>query len=241
MEWLKEELFLIPNWAWIAIFAGVACVLMAIIIVACKKGSKSKNTPEPVLMPANEEKAENTEAETVKEETVTEPVREEPVVSAEAVEVQPEPVVEEAKKEEKPVENKPAAKKTTTAAKPTAAKTTATKTTAAKPASAKTTATKTTAAKPAAAKTTATKTAAAKTTAKTETKPEPTSVEDDGDVKIYHIAKRAEDKKWEVKAEGADKALKLFFTQTEAIDYARKTSGKRRIIVHKESGGTREV
>ena len=99
MEWLKEELFLIPNWAWIAIFAGVACVLMAIIIVACKKGSKSKNTPEPVLMPANEEKAENTEAETVKEETVTEPVREEPVVSAEAVEVQPEPVVEEAKKE----------------------------------------------------------------------------------------------------------------------------------------------
>ena len=30
---------------------------------------------------------------------------------------------------------------------------------------------------------------------------------------VYHISKRTEDRKWQVKAEGAAKALKLFWTQ----------------------------
>ena len=100
-------------------------------------------------------------------------------------------------------------------------------------------------AKPAVQKT-APKTTAAKSTAKTapvkkEVKPAPNA--EDPAPKVYHISKRKEDKKWQVKAEGADKALRLFFTQAEAIEYAKKVAGNQegRIVVHKESGGFRKL
>lgn len=196
LDFFKQEVFLLPNWAWFAIAGAIALLLIAIIIVACcaKKGDKAKsdeNAPEPVLMPGEEaEKEEKVEkVEEVKEEQPA-PVEE------------PEPVLVEEPVEEK----KPAAKKTT-ATKP-AAKTTATKTTASK-----------------------------KTTTKTAAKP---AAADGDDVKTYHISKRT-DKKWEVRLDGGDKALKLFFTQKEAIDYVRKLSGKKKILVHKEDGGVREV
>ncbi|MDE7439864.1 MAG: DUF2188 domain-containing protein [Clostridia bacterium] len=250
LDWFKESMFLIPNWAWIAIILGIACLLMAIIIVACvKKGDKSKeNSAEPVPMPAEEVKAEE-----VKEEKVTEEVAAEPEPVAEPV-AEPEPVLVE----EEPVK-KPAAKKTTTAKK-----TTATKSTETKSASTKTTAAKTTAKKEepkAAAKTTAAKSTTAKakneetkTAATAEKKEQPKTAAkpaaktatakagagNEDDVKIYHISKRY-DKKWEVRLDGGEKALKLFFTQKEAIDYVRKVSGKKKILVHKEDGGVREV
>ena len=52
---------------------------------------------------------------------------------------------------------------------------------------------------------------------------------------VYHISKRAEDRKWQVKAEGASKALKLFWTQKEATEYARTVAGNKegRIVIHK--------
>lgn len=209
LEWLKQEMWLIPNWAWFAIFIGVACLIIAIVIIACcvnKKGDKTEgeNTPEPVLMLPEAEKEE------VKEEKVEEKV-EEPVA-------EPEPVPVE--------EEKPAAKKTTT--KTSASKTT--KSAAAKPAEKKEE-------KPAA-KTTSTKTTATKSTVKPAAKA--ADKKDDDEVKVYHISKR-EDKKWQVRIDGGDRALKLFFTQKEAIDYTRQISGKKRILVHKEDGGVREV
>ena len=61
--------------------------------------------------------------------------------------------------------------------------------------------------------------------------------------KTYHISKRKEDNRWQVKAEGADKALKLFLTQDEAIAFAKKTAGNQdaRIVIHKEDGSFRRL
>lgn len=219
LEWFKEEVFLMPNWAWFAVIGGVALILIAVIIIStCRKSDKSKTSPEPVLMPAQKESAADTK-EAVKEEEAPAPVEETPAVAEQPVE-EVKPV------EEKPAAKKPAAKKAATvkaeepAAKP-AAKKAAPKKTAEAPAEEK----------PAAKKTAPKKTEAVKAT--------PAADKSD-EVKVYHISKR-EDKKWEVRIEGGDKALKLFFTQKEAIDYTRKISGKKRIIVHKEDGGSREV
>ncbi len=232
LDWLKLESFILPNWAWIAIFAGVAVVLITVIIIACKKGDKQKNGEsrnEPVLMLNDAEQSKMLAEQPEK----TEQADAEPAPSTE-----PEPVLVG----EEPVkEKKTAAKKTASAKKAGADKKVAekeepkvsAKSTAAK---AKNEETKT-AAKPAEKKEEP-KTAAKSSTAKT-TAGKAVAKSDD-EVKIYHISKRT-DKKWEVRLDGGEKALKLFFTQKEAIDYARKTSGKKRIIVHKEDGGTREV
>ncbi len=60
---------------------------------------------------------------------------------------------------------------------------------------------------------------------------------------VYHISKRKEDRKWQVKAEGAAKALKLFWTQEEAIEYAKSVAGNQegRIVIHKEDGSFRKL
>ena len=76
-------------------------------------------------------------------------------------------------------------------------------------------------------------------------KPEPKAVkpEPKDDDMVYHISKRKEDRKWQVKAEGASKALKLFFTQDEAIAYAKSVAGNQegRIVIHKEDGSFRKL
>lgn len=61
--------------------------------------------------------------------------------------------------------------------------------------------------------------------------------------KVYHISKRKEDNRWQVKASGATKALKLFFTQAEAIEYAKSVASNQdgRIIIHKEDGSFRKL
>lgn len=116
---------------------------------------------------------------------------------------------------------KPAAKTAVKTAKPVAddaAATTAATTTAEKPKTAK----------PAPAKPAAKTTAA--NTAKTSGK-------------VYHITKRKEDGKWQIKAEGAEKAIKLFKTQKEAIEYCKTLAGNQdaSIMVHKEDGSFRKV
>ena len=92
---------------------------------------------------------------------------------------------------------------------------------------------------------TAAKTSASKSSsAKSSTSKSSAANEDNGSAgKVYHISKRKEDNKWQVKAEGADKALRLFFTQADAIQYAKKVAGNQdgRIVVHKESGGFRKI
>lgn len=61
--------------------------------------------------------------------------------------------------------------------------------------------------------------------------------------KVYHIAKRKSDGKWQVKAAGAEKALKLFDTQAEAIEYAKQVAGNQeaKIMIHKEDGSFRRL
>lgn len=73
-------------------------------------------------------------------------------------------------------------------------------------------------------------------------KPVKPAVKDAPDM-VYHISKRKEDRKWQVKAEGAAKALKLFWTQDEAIDYAKSVAGNQegRIVIHKEDGSFRKL
>lgn len=61
--------------------------------------------------------------------------------------------------------------------------------------------------------------------------------------KTYHIAKRKEDGRWQVKAAGGSKAIKLFNTQAEAIDYAKVLADNQeaRFVIHKEDGSFRRL
>ena len=61
--------------------------------------------------------------------------------------------------------------------------------------------------------------------------------------RVYHISYRKEARKWQVKAVGDTKALKLFWTQAEAIEYAKSVAGKQegRIVIHKEDGSFRKL
>ncbi|MDD3232619.1 MAG: DUF2188 domain-containing protein [Candidatus Methanomethylophilus sp.] len=57
--------------------------------------------------------------------------------------------------------------------------------------------------------------------------------------KIWHITKRAEDGKWQIKAEGALRATKLFNTKTEAEEYVKTLKANNegsRIVSHKKDG-----
>jgi hypothetical protein len=57
--------------------------------------------------------------------------------------------------------------------------------------------------------------------------------------KVWHITKRDEDGKWQVKAEGAEKATKLFRTKAEAEDYVKTLKNNNegsRVVSHKKTG-----
>lgn len=60
--------------------------------------------------------------------------------------------------------------------------------------------------------------------------------------KKYHVSLHP-DGKWQVKAEKADKALKLFDTQKEAIAYAKKVADNQdgNIAIHKTNGQMRKT
>lgn len=59
--------------------------------------------------------------------------------------------------------------------------------------------------------------------------------------KNYHISKR-DDGKWQVKLAGGEKAIKLFDTQAEAIDYAKTVADNQEgnITIHKRDGKIRK-
>jgi len=57
--------------------------------------------------------------------------------------------------------------------------------------------------------------------------------------KVWHITKRAEDGRWQVKAEGASKATKLFRTKAEAEEYVKTLVNNNegsRVVSHKKDG-----
>lgn len=183
-----QEIWLLPNWAWFVIFIGVACLLIAAILVTCLLIKNKRAEAAPA-----EEKSEAAEEE-----------------KPESKEESKEEVKEEVKAEEK----KPA--------KDSEKKAASTKSTA---------------------KTSDEKSTAKSTTAKKEEKSEVKEESAASEIKVYHISKRKEDGKWQVKAEGADRALRLFFTQADAIAYAKKVAGNQagRIVIHKEGGGFRKI
>lgn len=60
--------------------------------------------------------------------------------------------------------------------------------------------------------------------------------------KNYHISKRAEDGKWQVKFANGQKAIKLFDTQAEAITYAKSLAESQDglVTIHKVDGKIRK-
>ena len=61
--------------------------------------------------------------------------------------------------------------------------------------------------------------------------------------KVYHITKRMSDGKWQIKFNKGKKAIKLFDTQMQAIDYAKALaqSQEASIMIHKEDGTFRKL
>ena len=60
---------------------------------------------------------------------------------------------------------------------------------------------------------------------------------DDDSTRVYHVAKR-EDGMWQVKFAGGEKAIKLFKTQKEALEYSRKMTKNQKgtMLVHNSRG-----
>ena len=60
--------------------------------------------------------------------------------------------------------------------------------------------------------------------------------------KVYHVSKRKQDGKWQVKAAGGAKAIKLFDLQKDAIEYAKNLANNQdaRVVVHKVDGSFRK-
>ena len=61
--------------------------------------------------------------------------------------------------------------------------------------------------------------------------------------KVYHITKRKTDGKWQIKFNNGKKAIKLFDTQVQAIDYAKALAQNQEasIMIHKEDGTFRKL
>ena len=60
------------------------------------------------------------------------------------------------------------------------------------------------------------------------------------DYRNYHVAKR-EDGKWQVKYAGGEKAIKLFDTQKEAMEYTKKMAANQggSVLLHNSKGANK--
>lgn len=69
-------------------------------------------------------------------------------------------------------------------------------------------------------------------------KPEPPEKEY---ARTYHVVKRKEDGKWEVKFAYGQKAIKLFDTQKEALEYSKKMAKNQgaSLLVHNSKGANK--
>ena len=65
----------------------------------------------------------------------------------------------------------------------------------------------------------------------------PAAKKEKPDHRNYHVVKRA-DGKWEVKFAGGEKAIKLFATQKEAVEYTKKMAENQggSVLVHASKG-----
>lgn len=218
-----EELlkFVQANLTWIIIGAAVLLALIVIIViiaVAVKKSKAKKaerNDAPPVAM-------EETKSYEPAEEKVSEPVAEEPADEpADEPAEEPAPVVAEEPQEEKPAAK--AGNKEPVPMKPVQPKQTKS---AKEPVPVKKAEKPVVTVKPVAKPAPAAKT-------------EPKVYEN----KVYHISKRKEDGRWQIKIEGGAKAIKLFNTQAEAMDYGKTLAQNQdaRIMLHKVDGSFRKL
>lgn len=241
-------------WGWTAIAVVAIIILIVIIVLIARSGKKqkrAKSSPvrnESVGEKRAVERKESDNAYAVERENVTDD--EEPVAAAEPAKSKEEPVREPEKKvEPKPVQNalksepkneaKPAQKAETKSAPKTEPKPKA----AAKSAQKSAPKSETKSAPKSEAKPKPVQKAEPKPKATTDSAAKPAPAKAADPVKTYHIAKRKEDGRWQVKAAGASKAIKLFLTQSEAIDFAKKTAENQdaRIVIHKEDGTFRRL
>ena len=72
---------------------------------------------------------------------------------------------------------------------------------------------------------------------KSTTKIHPPKKATDDSKRVYHVSKR-EDGKWQVKFAGGEKAIKLFKTQKEALDYSKEMTKNQKgaLLLHNSKG-----
>lgn len=209
----------LPIWAWIVIAAVVLILIIVIAVVAAKahRAKKEQTEEEELSAPAEEV------------QPVTEPVQDE---EAAPVTVKEEPAPAEKTVQEETAKPAPApapAQKAPAQQKPLQQKAEQAKPAAAKPAPA---------AKPVQ--------KAEKPSEQPEEQPAVQSAyvpQAAGQTKVYHITKRKSDGKWQVKFNNGKKAIKLFDTQNQAIDYAKALAQNQEagIMIHKEDGTFRKL
>lgn len=205
----------LPIWAWIVIAAVVLILIIVIAVVAAKahRAKKEQTEEEELSAPAEEV------------QPVTEPVQDE---EAAPVTVKEEPAPAEKTVREEPAKPAPA-QKAPAQQKPVQQKAEQAKPAAAKPAPA---------AKPVQ--------KAEKPSEQPEEQPAAQSAyvpQAAAQTKVYHITKRKSDGKWQVKFNNGKKAIKLFDTQNQAIDYAKALAQNQEagIMIHKEDGTFRKL
>ncbi len=205
------------NLTWIIIGAAVllALIVIIVIIAVAVKKSKAKKAERNDAPPVAMEETKSYEPA---EEKVSEPVAEEP---ADEPAEEPAPVVAEEPQEEKPAAK--AGNKEPVPMKPVQPKQTKS---AKEPVPVKKAEKPVVTVKPVAKPAPAAKT-------------EPKVYEN----KVYHISKRKEDGRWQIKIEGGAKAIKLFNTQAEAMDYGKTLAQNQdaRIMLHKVDGSFRKL
>lgn len=220
IEWLQQPTFNLPNWAWVLIALALVILIIVIIVVSVKSKKRRSEAGQAAADPVADEIAPEIEEKSVVEDAEEQPTRS---VKEDKGEEKPAEFVNEEKTEEKLIikEEEMKEKKSEPAkAQPEA-----------KPA--------------AAAKTdTVTKATPEATDEKKATLAKPAAEKKEGNrPKVYHISLRKSDGMWQVKAAGAEKAIKLFRTQAEAIEYCKPlaVNQEANIMIHKKDGSFRKL
>lgn len=205
----------LPIWAWIVIAAVVLILIIVIAVVAAKAHRAKKEQTEEEELSAPAEEVQPVAEPVQDEETAPVTVKEEPAPAEKTVREEP---AKPAPAQKAPAQQKPVQQKAEQA-KPAAAK----------PAPA---------AKPVQ--------KAEKPSEQPEEQPAAQSAyvpQAAAQTKVYHITKRKSDGKWQVKFNNGKKAIKLFDTQNQAIDYAKALAQNQEagIMIHKEDGTFRKL
>ena len=220
-KWLS-----LPIWAWIVIAAVVLILIIVIAVVAAKaarakkQSAASEELPEPAA-PAEEEESSLDEEYVPEEKPAVAQSSAEPAKAADAENAKAAPASAESSsapaEEEKPVAKVRTefVRKTPVQPKPVQQ---------AQPAQAK----PAPQAEPAPAQT---------------VQSQQTDAAKLGGIKVYHITKRKLDGKWQIKFNNGKKAIKLFDTQLQAIEYAKALAINQEasIMIHKEDGTFRKL